>query len=199
MDEVKVTDRRRFAGAAEGERIALARQPISLNDETEEVLADLIQRHQLTMSDEDKEKARQDIRARLVQQRVMYRNMLQRAQAELQKVSYAQLSVGDISVRARGTNTPVLRGTRQRFVITIGKFVYGREDTWLFEPTIDDISNRAMRFLKQSAAVHKGLLLRKQLSTTCEWDDEGKKIIREGWKDEMYKNIEDELLALEVE
>lgn len=152
-------------------------------------MGELINKHQLKLSEEEYENYLQQTRQQVVQQRVFYRAMLLRAQTELGKVSCRQLSTGEAAT---------IKGLRQKYIITIGKFVYGREDTWMFEPTNDDLMTKVMRFTSKSAARNKALMLHKQLIKTCTFNEENE-IATEGWKKELFENITQELDALEVE
>jgi len=119
----------------------------------------------------------------------MYRAMLQRAQAELQRVSFKQLRAAELKT---------VGGVRNKFILTLGKFVYGREETWLFEVNNAEMLEKALRFSRMKDASNKGLLVHKQLMKTCEFDEDGK-VIAEWWKTGMADNIAQELAALEVE
>jgi len=131
-----------------------------------------------------------DIRQQLVQQRVLYRAMLERAQSELNAVSFKQLRTAELKT---------VKGLRQKYIITVGRFVYGRDGTWLFEMQNDEMLAKAMRFTRQKDAAHRGLLLHRQLMATCKFDEDGKTIVEEGWKTDMAEHLKQELATLEVE
>lgn len=152
-------------------------------------MSELITKHKITLNEEEYEKFLASTKQQIIQQRVFYQAMLQRAQVELGKVSCKQISAGEAAS---------IKGLRQKYIITIGKFVYGREDTWMFEPTNEDMMSKVMRFTSKSAARNKGLMLHKQLIKTCTFTEENE-IATEGWKQELFDNITQELAALEVE
>jgi hypothetical protein len=119
----------------------------------------------------------------------MYRAMLQRAQQELARVSFKQLRAAELKT---------VGGVRNKFILTLGKFVYGHDATWLFEVNNAEMLDKALRFSRMKDASNKGLLVHKQLLKTCTLDEDGKVTV-EGWKRGMADNIAQELAALEVE
>ena len=184
-----VVDKRRFTADGDTKADALPGQPISLDEEVREIMAELATRHTLPESPEGLAAVHAEIRQQLVQQRVVYRAMLQRAQSELVAVSCKQL---------RASELHTVKGMRQKFIITLGRFIYGKGGTWLFEPTNSDALEKALRFARLKDASNYGVSLHKQLLSTCKFDEDGK-IVSEGWKEEMATNIAQELAALEVE
>ena len=188
MEPIKVNDRRRFAGFANAAADGVAGKPLSVNEEVEEILDELVKQHP-DMTAGDVQHAQDGIRQQLLQQRVMYRTMLQRAQQELARVNFKQLRAAELKT---------VGGVRNKFILTLGKFVYGHDATWLFEVNNAEMLEKAMRFSRMKDASNKGLLVHKQLMKTCTLDEDGK-VTAEGWKQGMAENIAQELAALEVE
>jgi hypothetical protein len=154
----------------------------------DEIFTELVERHGEVMP-EEVASVRQNIRQQLLQQRVMHRAMLQRAQQELARVSFQHLRAAELKT---------VRGVRNKFILTLGKFVYGHDETWLFEVNNSEMLEKALRFSRLKDASNKGLMVHKQLMKTCTFDEDGK-VTAEGWKQCMSDNIAAELAALEVE
>ena len=189
MEPVNIIDKRRFTPAGCSEADGVEGKPLSLDDEAKEVMDDLVKRHGVLLSSEEYDASLAEVRQQLVQQRVLYRAMLQRAQSELNAVSFRQLRAAELKT---------VKGVRQKYIIALGRFVYGRGGEWLFEASNEETLQKAMRFSRLKDASHRGLLLHKELLKTCEFDEDGK-VKAEGWKAEMTRNIAEELATLEVE
>ena len=124
-------------------------------------------------------------REAIIQERTAFKISVERGLQEIPKLSWRLVTVSRITT---------VKGTREPFIVTVGHFVWGKgeDEGWIYCPNNQEVVTRVQRFRKQKEALKFCRRLCEALKATeFETEVDGKKVIGEGWTQDLFKQMQD--------